>query len=234
MSDPARYELHDGIATITLDDGKVNALSPAMVETLMAALERAESEAKAVVLVGRENRFCAGFDLRVLATGRDAAEPLVRAGAAMFMRVYGFPLPVVTACTGHALAGGALLLLTCDARIAPRGDFKIGLNEVGIGIPLPMLVQRLVHDRIDVRHQVEAGLLATIYDPAGAQRVGFVDEVVEPADVVAHAHARAKQLTALPRRAFARSKAAMRQESIALIEGALTEDLEKILGVGTG
>nr|MCH9681595.1 enoyl-CoA hydratase/isomerase family protein [Deltaproteobacteria bacterium] len=81
MTEPAHYVLDDGVATITMDDGKVNALSPAMVASLGAALDRAEQEAKAVVLAGRAGRFCAGFDLRVLTSGRDAAEPLVQAGA---------------------------------------------------------------------------------------------------------------------------------------------------------
>ena len=151
----------------------------------------------------------------------------------MFMRVYGFPCPVIAACTGHALAGGALLLLCADVRIGTRGDFKLGLNEVAIGIPLPILVQQLVADRIDVRHQAHAGLLATIYDPPGAEQVGFLDTLVDEAQVMAEAQGRARQLARLPRRAFSESKAALRGASIARIESALTEDLDKILMGGT-
>ena len=231
--DPARYEHHGSIAVITLDDGKANALGFDMIAALQGALDRAEAEARAVVLAGRPGRFCAGFDLRVLTAGREAAKPLVEAGARLFMRLYGFPRPVVAACTGHALAGGALLLLVSDARIGAAGAaFKLGLNEVAIGIPLPVLLRRLAEDRLDPRHRVAATLLAEVYDPAGARRVGYLDEVVEPDAVLARAVARAEALAKLPGRAFARSKTSLREASIRQIEAALDEDLDRILQAG--
>lgn len=232
MEDLVRYELDGKVATLTMDDGKANALSPAMVEAISISLDRAREEAGAVVLAGRPGRFCAGFDLRVLMAGADKARPLVMAGGELFMKLYGFPLPVVAACTGHALAGGALLLLCSDMRVGARGEFKIGLNEVAIGIPLPVLVQRLAGDRLDNRRLTEAILLATIYDPPGAMEVGYLDEVFESAEVIDEARGRAATLARLPRRAFVRSKEGVRTASIELIRGSLEEDIDKILSAG--
>lgn len=230
-----RYDRDDKIVTLTLDDGKANALGHEMLAALDQALDRAEADdgVRAVVIAGRPGRFCAGFDLKVLTRGREAADPMVRAGAAMFTRVYGFPMPVVAACTGHALAGGALLLLTCDARIGAQGAFKVGLNEVAIGIELPVLVRRLAGDRLDTRRLNEAILLATIYDPDGAREVGYLDEVVADAELLPRAQARARELARLPRGAFTRSKAQLRTASIEAIRSTLDEDLDRILSVGS-
>src|SRR5262249_1683867 len=140
MSNPlVSYTLEGSTAVIQMDDGKANALSDAMIDALIAALARAEKEASAIVLAGRSERFCAGFDIRVMLSGRDAAVALLRHGAELLLGFYGTPLPVVVACSGHALAGGALLLLTGDQRLGVAGAFKIGLNEVQIGIPVPHL-----------------------------------------------------------------------------------------------
>src|SRR5690348_7597992 len=108
------YELDDGIATITLDDGKVNALSPAMSRAIAEALDRAEEDGAVVVLTGREQTFSAGFDLRV--PGEEWPE-MLKAGARLYERLLTFPRPTVAACNGNAIAAGALLLLSMDLRI---------------------------------------------------------------------------------------------------------------------
>ena len=203
-----------------------------MIAAIHAALDRAEAEAHAVVLAGRPGRFCAGFDLRVLTAGREVAAPLVRAGGSLFMRLYGLRLPVIAACTGHALAGGALLLLVSDARIGATGDFKLGLNEVAIGIPLPILVRRLAEDRLDTRRRVEAMLLARVYDPAAARDVGYLDEVVSEPELLGRALERARELSRLPPRAFATSKDSLRRPTIDEITAALDEDVDRILQAG--
>jgi len=231
MNDFVRYEKDGPVAIVTLDDGKANALGHELIAGIQAALDRAEAEAQAVVLAGRPGRFCAGFDLRVLTSGRDAAIPLVKAGGTMFMRLYGLRLPVVAACTGHALAGGALLLLVSDARIGAEGAFKLGLNEVAIGIPLPILVRRLAEDRLDTRRRVEATLLAQVYDPAGARDVGYLDEVVSEAALLSRARERARELARLPPRSFATSKESLRRPAIEQIEAALEADVDRILQV---
>src|SRR3954452_9115659 len=125
MSDPSTTSAlitvtidDDGVALVHLDDGKANALSHAMIEQLHDALDRAESEARAVCIVGRDGKLCAGFDLSVMTAGADATRGLVKAGGELLMRLYGHPQPTVVAVTGHALAAGALLVLSCDTRIA--------------------------------------------------------------------------------------------------------------------
>lgn len=233
MNDIVRYEKQGNVAIVTLDDGKANALGHEMIAAIHAAIDRAEAEAHAVVLAGRPGRFCAGFDLRVLTAGREAAAPLVRAGGSLFMRLYGLRLPVIAACTGHALAGGALLLLVSDARIGAEGEFKLGLNEVAIGIPLPILVRRLTEDRLDTRRRVEATLLARVYDPAGARDVGYLDEVVSEPELSSRALERARELARLPPRAFSTSKESMRRATIDEITAALDEDVDRILQAGT-
>jgi enoyl-CoA hydratase len=233
MNDFARYEKDGSVAIVTLDDGKANALGHEMIAAIHAALDRAEAEAHAVVLAGRPGRFCAGFDLRVLTAGRDAAAPLVKAGGALFMRLYGLRLPLVAACTGHALAGGALLLLVSDARIGAEGAFKLGLNEVAIGIPLPILVRRLAEDRLDTRRLVEATLLAGVYNPPTARDVGYLDELADEPVLLERAVERARELSRLPPRAFATSKASLRGPTIAQIEAALDEDVDRILQAAT-
>src|SRR5687767_1064966 len=167
-----------------MDDGKANALSKPMIEALLAALTRAESEAGAMVLAGRPDKFCAGFDLRVMMSGPDAAKDLLRAGSELLLRLYGATIPLVIACTGHAMAGGALVVLTGDHRIGASGAFKIGLNEVSIGLPVPVLAMELARDRLVKTELHHATLGARIYDPDAALRAGYLDEVVPAADLM--------------------------------------------------
>ena len=222
-----RYELADNIATITMDDGKANALSIAMIEQLMAALERATLEAGAVVLTGRPDKFCAGFDLRVMMSGPDAAIDLLRRGSALLMRLFELPLPLVIAATGHALAGGALVVLTGDHRIVADGTFKVGLNEVAIGLPVPVLAMELARARLLPTELTRATLLANIYTPADARAAGYVDAVV-PADALATtALAEAKRLAALSKPAFVGTKQRLRQATIEVIRNTFEEDVRR-------
>ena len=124
MADSVLFERTGDIAVVALDDGKVNALGPELLAGLQAALDRAEKEAKALVLTGRPGRFSAGFDLSVLGGGGAAGRDLVTRGAETALRLIDFPLPVVAACSGHAIAMGALLLLASDFRIGATGSFE--------------------------------------------------------------------------------------------------------------
>ena len=115
------YNLEGTTAVVTMDDGKANALSVPMLDALAAALARAESEASAMVLAGRPDRFCAGFDLRVMMSGPDAAREILTRGSELFMKLYGTPIPLVIArAPGTRCAGGALMVLTGDHRIGAR------------------------------------------------------------------------------------------------------------------
>jgi len=180
LSTAVSCTITDDVAVVRLDDGKANALTIEVIDAAHDAIDRAETEAKAVLLVGRDGRFCAGFDLGVMAgEDPDAARELLRAGAELALRLYMHPQPVVAACTGHALAMGAILLMACDTRIGADGAFKIGTNEVGIGMQLPRFAVVLARDRLSKRHLQMATQHAQIFDPAGAVDAGYLDRVAE-------------------------------------------------------
>jgi enoyl-CoA hydratase len=229
VADLATYTLDNKVAVIQMDDGKANALSKAMIDAVSAALARAEQEASAAVLVGRADRFCAGFDLRVMMSSPEAAKDLLTAGSGLLMKLYGSKVPLVIACTGHALAGGALVVLTGDYRIGAAGAFRIGLNEVSIGLPVPVLAMELARDRLSKRALVQATLLAQIYEPDGALSAGYLDEVVPADQVLERARAEAARLGALPRSAFNATKTRLRGKTIEYINSTLDSDMRNIM-----
>jgi enoyl-CoA hydratase len=233
ISDAVSYELDGDVAVITVDDGKANALSHAVIDALGAALDRASNESKAVVLAGREGRFSAGFDLSVMKGGIDDVRALVTAGAELSLRVYTFEQPVVIACTGHALAAGAILLMSADVRIGAEGDFKIGLNEVAIGMPIPHFVSELARDRLSRRHLTNATALATIYDPARAVDAGFLDATAPPDQVIAAGRERAAALAeTLSSPAFRATRTTVRGPVAEAIRGGLDADIASFFVAG--
>ena len=132
------YELDEGIATIAMDDGKVNALSPAMLDEIFEALDKAESDEAVVILTGRETTFSGGFDLKTFQAGdMDAVRSMLAGGAKLTERLLSFPGPVVAACNGNAIAMGSFMLLGCDVRVGAEGDYKLGLNETQLGMTIP-------------------------------------------------------------------------------------------------
>ena len=211
----ASITITDGIAVITMDDGKANAVNPTLVAALNACLDQAEREAKAVVLAGRAQRFSGGFDLKMMAASpRSEVTELVKSGGRLAMRLYGFPMPVVAACTGHCVAMGVFLLLACDIRIGTRGAFKIGANETAIGMSLPIFAVELLKARLDPRALTKAATLAHLYDPESAVTAGYLDSV-EDADALLPAAIRtATELAALPGTALATTKRLMRQHTL--------------------
>jgi len=229
VSEPLTYSLEDSVAIVRMDDGKANALSVAMIDALLSALDRAAGEAKAIVLAGRDERFCAGFDLRVMMSGPEHATALLKRGSELLMRLYEAPLPLVIACSGHALAGGALVVLTGDVRIGAAGAFKIGLNEVAIGLPVPVLAMELARDRLVKTELHRATLLATIYTPDDAVRAGYLDEVVAADQLMARAKAEAARLGALPNGAYRATKARLRGATIAHVRDSLERDMASIM-----
>lgn len=228
------YSVENDIATLAMDDGKANALGHAMIGEINAALDRAQNEAKAVLISGRDKRFCAGFDLEVMASGPDNVRKLVGAGAELLMRLYEYRLPVVMACTGHALAAGGLLLLAADSRIGAAGDFKIGLPEVAIGMTLPIFGIELARDRLARNRFSEAVTQARIYGPDEAVAVGFLDETAAAETLIETASARAATLAALAQPAFANTKRKERAATIAHIRETLEADSGSFDGAKNG
>jgi enoyl-CoA hydratase len=169
----------DGVATITIDDGKANALSHAVLAGIETALDQAQDgEAKAVLVQGRDGKFSAGFDLSVMTAGPTQARDLLGRGAELGLRLYELPVPVVFAVTGHALAMGGILQCCADVRIGAEGPYRIGLPEVRIGMPVPTFAVELCRDRLSPRWFTRSVLLGEGLDPAQALDAGFFDEVV--------------------------------------------------------
>jgi len=217
-----RYEASGELALLHFDDGKANVVSPASIDALNEALDRAEREARGAVLYGRAGRFCAGFDLAVLNQGGAGMAELVKGGAELLARLYAFPLPLTVACTGHALGMGALMLLASDYRIGAEGDFRISLNEVAIGMTMPTFAAILATDRLSKRHLTRAVSLAEAYGPKGAVDAGFLD-ATRSGDVVGEATKHAESLLALDAKAHRSTKRAMRRHVVEGIRASLAE-----------
>jgi enoyl-CoA hydratase len=221
-----QYELQDRVAVVTIDDGKANAISHQVAADVHDALGRARDEAGAVVLTGRPGRFSAGFDLATMTSSDEAARELLRVGAELALELYGFPTPVVVAATGHALAMGAILLLSGDVRIGAEGPFKIGLNEVAIGMPVPGFAVELGRARLAPAAFTDAINLATVYDPEGAVGAGFLDRTVAADDTVAAAVAHAAELAERVRpKAFVATRATCRAAQVDAMRHGLATDV---------
>jgi enoyl-CoA hydratase len=227
-----RTELREGVTLIRIDDGKANGLSSGVIAALNQALDRAEKEASAAVIAGREGRFSGGFDLATMRSGPEAVRALVTEGAQLLLRIHESRLPVVAACTGHAVAAGAILLLVSDARIGAGGAFKIGLNEVAIGMALPIFGVEFARHRVSKRHFIPATTQARLYAPNEAVDAGFLDRVVAPEEVVDAACAEAARLGALPQPGFGLTKRNVNGGVAATIRATLDEDLAKLTGPG--
>lgn len=217
MTDYVHYQIEDGIAKLTMDDGKANALNVSMSKALSDNLDRANEEADVVIISGRPGLLCAGFDLKVINGTPEQREAMINAGGHLLLKAYLHPQPIVIACTGHAIAAGALLTLTADYRVGAQGDFRIGLNETSIGLSLPVFGLELTRDRLDNRHLTQATMNATLYEPDRAVEVGYLDEVVAPETLQARALELAQGLQKLDVKAFAQVKRGVREASGAKI-----------------
>jgi enoyl-CoA hydratase len=223
MSEAVTYTVDGGIATITLDDGKANALSPGMQAAIHSALDRAQSDQAVVVLAGRPGVFSGGFDLKVLQAGGDEAIEMLRGGFELAHRVLSFPRPVVAACTGHAVAMGAFLLLSSDHRVGADGPFRIVANEVAIGLTMPHSALAILRWRLSPGAFDRAVLLSEIFDPTAAIGAGFLDEAVAEGAVLTRATEVAARAAALDPAAHAGTKRRARATMLAAIEEGLSE-----------
>jgi enoyl-CoA hydratase len=218
----AKIEITNDIALIRMDDGKANAINFEMIAALNAALDKAEAEAKAIVLAGRDGRFSGGFDLNAFASlGADGVYKLLDAGAELLLRLYGGPLPVVAACTGHAIAMGVFILNACDTRVGTAGEYKIGANEAITGMNLPIFALELSRDRLNPAHLTRATVQGFIYDPAGAVDAGYLDMLADAGKVEATAMGIAAQLAMLPGGSYAWNKNALRKATLDRIKASL-------------
>lgn len=229
MSDLVYYTLADGVATVTLSNGKVNALSPQVIADIHSALDRAESEGAVVVLTGQAGILSGGYDLKVMKTGPEATRDMVAAGSALTLRMLSHPQPIIVACSGHAVAKGAFLLLACDYRIGVEGAFQIGLNEVKIGMTMHLVGIALARDRLTPAAFQRAVINAEMFGPQAAQAAGFLDQVVAPDQLMATAYAMAQQLRQLNLTAHTQTKRKARKALLDTLSAAI--DVDKLTGL---
>jgi enoyl-CoA hydratase len=221
------YQKSDGIATLSMDDGKVNVMSTSMLKELTSAFERAEKDGMIVILTSaRRGIFSAGFDTKILAR-KDPQQvfDMVRLGAELAARVLAYPRPVVIACPGHAFPMGAFLMLAADVRIGAEGPYKIGLNEVAIGIPVPTFGLELARSRLLPSYLQRTALTGEMFSPAEAVTAGFLDQVV-PADNLQHA---AETVAAILRKidhpSHVSTKERLRRQTLATVRAAIDSEI---------
>jgi enoyl-CoA hydratase len=231
MGNLVSYAVEGDIATVTMDDGKVNVLSFEMFAALNEALDHAESDGATVVLSGRPGAFSAGFDLGVLSSGGDAAAALARTGFELALRMLQFPAPVVVACSGHALAMGVFLVLSGDYRVGMHGPYRIGANEVAIGITMPHFGVEICRHRLSPSYFHRAVVNAEIFTPQSAFTAGFLDHVATSDEFNTTVHHSASGLRALDRRVHTATKLRSRAGAIAALDSAIKADAAEFGGV---
>ena len=219
-----QYKVQDSVATITLDDGKVNALSPRMQSEVNSALDRAENDHAVVILTGRDGVFSAGFDLKVIRSGGEETLTMLRGGFALAERLLSFPTPVIVSCTGHALAMGVFLLLCGDYRIGVAGPYRIAANEVAIGMTVPRAAIEIVRQRLTPAAVNRSIVLAETFSPESALAAGFIDQLVEPSLLAATGQTLALDYTKLDMRAHVESKLRLRAGTLAAIRAGVLAD----------
>jgi enoyl-CoA hydratase len=224
MGDRTRLAIEDGVAWIAMDDAKVNALSAEMIGELGAALDAAEKAGAVVVLRGRAGVFSAGFDLRTFERGPAAGAAMVRAGAELVLRLLAFPRPVLTVCAGHAYPAGAFLMLAADVRLGGAGPWRIGMNEVAIGLTVPKFAVELARHRL-TPPGFACITTAAMFAPEEALRLGYLDRVLAEEALDAETRAEAARLCALDRPSFTATKARINARAIDAVRAALDEEL---------
>jgi enoyl-CoA hydratase/carnithine racemase len=215
----------DGVAVLTVDRPPANAMNVELLEELVAALRSLESDPPAaLVLSGREGVFSAGADLKAVpGYGPEEQLAMVDGINAMAIGVYGLACPVVGAISGHAIAGGLVLALCSDVRVASAAG-RYGLTEVRVGVPYPQAALAVVRAELSAQ---AARWLAFGNQLVGADechRLGVFDEVLEPAAVQPRALALGAELASFPRDTYLRTKRELRREALEQMRSAAADD----------
>jgi enoyl-CoA hydratase len=230
MSMTITYALSESVATITMDDGKVNALSLPLVREVNAALDRALSDKAVVILAGRPGVFSAGFDLNVLRGGGPDAVPMLQEGFKLAERMLSFPTPILAACPGHAVAMGVFLLLSADYRIGVRGPYRITANEVAIGLTMPRAAVEICRQRLVPAQFSRAVVLADVFSPDEAVSAGFLDRIVDPPELDKAIAIAAQRALTLDMSAHYATKQRARANILRELRTAIEQDNTELLG----
>lgn len=226
MTEKVRYELRDGIAHVHMDDGKANVMTQDMLEALLGAFDRAEADGAVVMLTGRERMFSGGYDLKMFTQAPAVIVGTLRLGATLVARMADFPLPVLAVCTGHAVAQGAFTLLAADVRLGSTGPFKLGLNEVVIGLTIPHYGVEIARSRLQPSYFQHATITGAMYAPDEALRAGFLDAIHPPDELMARALEEAQRLRKLNMPAHAGTKRRARAGVLQLIRESIESELK--------
>lgn len=224
-SDSVHYQLTDGIAAITIDDGKRNALSPAVFKGIYSAFRQAEKDKAIVILTGREGILSAGYDLKVMKAGNADTLRMLRAGYSLTARIMEYPYPVITASTGHAYAMGVFMMLSSDYILGVQGDYTITANEVAIGLPMPRVPITVMKQRLTPAAFQRAVTLAEAFNPESAVSAGFYDELTSVDTLMDTARARAEHFKNLDMTAHSFTKRRIRAKQIKAIRRQVPLDI---------
>jgi enoyl-CoA hydratase len=224
-----RIESSGDVAVLPMRAGKANAIGSAFLDRLSAQLDAVEaSGAAALVLTGEGRAFSAGLDLPELsALDRNELERFIRRFSEVMLRVFTLPVPVVAAINGHAIAGGCVLAMQADVRLAAEGDYRIGLNEVAIGLGLPAVVLETLRLQISPQSLGPVALEGRLFLPEEARSFGLVEAVLPAPVLLEQARGRAAELAALPRPAFREVKRALREPVAAAVRRVEREDARR-------
>jgi len=214
---------HGDVRELRLDRPPANALSPELIAALRGAVEAAPAAgARALVISGAPGFFSGGLDVPLLIQlDRPAITAAWRDFYAMMRGLAASPIPIAAAITGHSPAGGAVISLYCDVRIMAEGvegEYRIGLNEVQVGIPLPPVIFQALRRQVGPRQAERLSVTAQLVPAAEARSIGLVDELVAPEDVVARAVEWCKSLLAMPPEAMAITRRLARADLVSLFE----------------
>jgi len=218
------FTINEKIAVITLKNGKVNAISPQVITEINSALDQAQTAGAVVILSGQAGIFSGGYDLKTMKESSDSAVSLVTAGSTLARRMLSYPFPIIGACTGHAIAKGAFLLLSCDVRIGSIGPFKIGLNEVAIGMTMHQAGVELARNRVPINYLTRSVINAELFSPESAVMAGFLDTVVEPEQLMETAMTMANQMLTHNMTAYHGTKLKERKEMLSALDDAIEVD----------
>ena len=224
MSELIHYSCNEGVATLTLNNGKVNALSPDMIAAINNCLDQAEQDRAIVIITGQPGILSGGYDLKVITSSPENAFSLVAQGSTLTRRMLAHPYPIIVACTGHAIAKGAFLLLAADYRIGTEGAFNIGLNEVLIGMTMHYAGIELAKDRLTKPAFQRSVINGEIFNPNQALNAGFLDRVVPAEQLMETALEVAAQMKKMNMRAHSNTKLKVRKDLLDALDAAIELD----------
>jgi enoyl-CoA hydratase len=233
MNEVVHYRSEDEYALITIANGKANAISYEVIEGIHKGLDAALEEDKVVVLTGQHGIFSAGFDLKIMTKSPESAKELVTKGSKLSLRMLSFAKPIIIACSGHAIAKGGFLLLSADYRIGVEGPYKIGLNEVMIGMTMHYAGIAIARAKLTDVYLNRSVSNSEIYTPKEAVKAGFLDMVVPEGQLEQATAKVAKLFSKLNTKAHAETKVRVRKPHLIALEKAIAQDLKEDISISS-